>query len=493
MVKYLLAIDQGTSSSRAIVFSEKGEVVLQAQKEIPLTYPQDGWVEQNPLEIVDNIFSVINEVLSIDSDISKSIAGVGITNQRETVIVWDRKTGDPVYNAIVWQDTRTANFCTTLKRDGLEGLVRNKTGLLLDPYFSATKIKWILDNVEGVRSRAENGDLLFGTVDCYLLWHLSGGRVHATDATNAARTMLYDIIGQYWDDELLKIFDIPRVMLPEVMDNISNFSQINERLFGYELTIGGMAGDQQSAMIGQGCVSSGSIKATYGTGCFILMNIGDEFVLSEHKLLTTIGFKIGNRCSYALEGSIFNSGTAMQFLRDNFGFFDDAAQSEKMALSLPNNGGVYFVPAFTGLGAPYWNSKARGVIYGLSRDSTKEHVVRAGLEAQAYQTRDLIGIMQEDSRRIINSLRIDGGLSANKFMCQFLSDQLGIAIEVPRVREATAWGAACLAGVQAGVFESIESTAQNWQADKLYKPVENTIYMDDIYSMWKSAVDKIIS
>ncbi len=490
MAKYLLAIDQGTSSSRAVIFSENGEVVSLAQKEIGITYPQDGWVEQNPLELVDKTFAVVREVLEKDEGVSDSIAGVGITNQRETTIVWDRKTGEPVYNAIVWQDRRTSDFCTTLKCDGLENEVRKKTGLLLDPYFSATKIRWILENVSGARARAENGDLLFGTVDCYLLWHLSGGKMHATDASNASRTMLYNIIGHHWDDELLKIFDIPRAMMPKVMDNISNFSQIDKTLFGRALTIGGMAGDQQAALIGQGCIIPDMVKSTYGTGCFLLMNIGDRAVISKHKLLTTIGFSIDGNVSYALEGAIFNAGTALQFLRDNFGFFGDAFESEKMALSVSNNGGVYFVPAFTGLGAPYWQPEARGVICGLGRDSSKEHVVRAALEAQAYQTRDLIGIMEEDSGRSINSLRADGGLVANGFMCQFLSDQLGVVIEVPRVREATAWGVACLAGVHSGVFESIGEAAKLWRSDKLYNPVGNSRDMDGFYDMWKNAVGK---
>ncbi len=491
MSDYLLAIDIGTSSTRAIIFSKNGEVIAQAQKELSLSYPHNGWVEQDPVELVDKTFAVIKQVLSYDEGVSKSIAGAGITNQRETVIIWDRETGKPIYNAVVWQDRRTDGFCTTLKRKGLENKIQSKTGLLLDPYFSATKIKWILENVDGAKKRARNGDLLFGTVDCYLLWHLSGGRVHATDASNASRTMLYNIIGHSWDNDLLEIFEVPRVMLPKVMDNISNFVQINKSVFGVNLTIWGVAGDQQAALIGQGCVSPSMVKATYGTGCFMLMNIGDKAIISDNKLLTTIGFSVDGKVSYALEGSIFNAGTALQFLRDNFGFFDDVSESEKMAFSLSDNGGVYFVPAFTGLGAPYWQPEARGIICGLGRDSSKEHIVRAALEAQAYQTRDLIEIMQTDSGKNITSLRIDGGLVANRFMCQFLSEQLGLAIEIPRFREASAWGAACLAGVGAGVFPSIDDTAKNWQVSNMYNPVEKSEDMDAFYSMWKSAVDKI--
>ncbi len=489
-MKYILSIDQGTSSSRAIIFDENGAIKYMSQKPVALTYPQDGWVEQCPLELVDNTVGVIKDVISKDQCVTNSIAVAGITNQRETIIIWDRKTGAPVYNAIVWQDRRTADFCATLRRDGVEDMVREKTGLLLDPYFSATKIKWILDNVEGARLRAENGELLLGTVDCYLLWHLSGRRVHATDATNASRTMLYNINSHCWDSELLKLFDVPRVILPKVMDNIAEYSQIDSDIFGLNLTIGGMAGDQQAALIGQGCVNAGMVKSTYGTGCFMLMNIGDKPVISKNKLLTTIACSIDGRVSYAMEGSIFNAGTAIQFLRDNLGLISHASDSEKLALSVPDNGGVYFVPAFTGLGAPYWNPAARGVICGLGRDSGKAHIVRAALEAQAYQTRDLIGIMEGDSGYKVNVMRIDGGLTANKFMCQFLSDQLGVATAIPRVLEATAWGAACLAGVQAGLFSSINDISSRWKPDIIYSPSGNKNEIDGQYVMWKKAVEK---
>lgn len=490
MVSYLLAIDQGTSSSRAIIFNEYGDVKFIYQQPIDLIYPQDGWVEQDPKVLLNNTLSVVRDVLFEDDDVTASVAGVGITNQRETTIVWDKKTGEPVYNAIVWQDRRTANFCTTLKSEGLEDVVRKKTGLLLDSYFSATKLRWILENVDGVRRRAENGDLLFGTVDCYLLWYLTNGRVHATDVTNASRTMLYNIIGHNWDLELLDLFDIPINMMPRVMGNISNFGQIDSGLFGCNSIVGGMAGDQQSALIGQGCLSPGMVKSTYGTGCFSLMNIGSVATLSDNDLLTTIAYSIDGKVSYALEGSIFNAGTAIQFLRDNLGLICDAKDSEDAARSVPDNGGVFFVPAFTGLGAPYWKPDARGVICGLSRDTQKEHIIRASLEAQAYQTRDLMGVMRQDSGCSIGVMRADGGLVANGFMCQFLSDMLGITVEIPKVTECTAWGAACLAGVQSGVFSSIDDVSSRWKVDKIYEPEENSTDMDVLYAKWKRAVEK---
>lgn len=486
---YLLAIDQGTSSSRAILFDDKGDVHSVSQKPLDLIYPQDGWVEQNPQGLVDDVVWCVDNILKGDVPAS-DIAGVGITNQRETTIVWDRVTGEPVYNAIVWQDRRTADFCTTLKRNGFEGSVQRKTGLLLDPYFSGTKLRWILENVEGARKRAQNGELLFGTVDCYLLWHLTKGRVHATDATNASRTMLYNIVDSMWDSELLSMLDIPLCMMPSVLGNVSEFGRIDSGYFGSEFIVGGMAGDQQSALIGQGCLSGGMIKSTYGTGCFALMNIGSDFVESKCQLLTTIGCSVGGVVNYALEGSVFNAGTAIQFLRDNFNFFDDAKETDAMARSVEDNGGVYFVPAFTGLGAPYWDPAARGVLCGLSRDTTKAHIVRAALEAQAYQIRDLLGAMEADSGQHINRIRADGGLVANEFMCQFISDVLGAAVEIPRVSESTAWGAACLAGVQSGVFGSLEDAATRWQREREYVPHLSSDVVDKLYAGWCRAVEK---
>lgn len=485
----ILAIDEGTSSVRALLFSETGEILDVAQQELALVYPHDGWVEQNPNEIISKTFSVIKDVLGRVEDPS-SVACAGITNQRETVVVWNRHTGEPIYNAIVWQDRRTSDFCKQLKRDNCEEDVRSQTGLLLDPYFSASKIKWILDTVEGAIESALNGDLLCGTIDCYVMWHLTSGKVHVTDVTNASRTMLYDINGCNWSEYLLNLFGINVSMMPKVVDNVSDFGLIDSDFIGFDLPILGCAGDQQSALIGQGCVHKGMIKATYGTGCFMLMNSGSNMVLSDHKLLTTIGFKIKDNISYAFEGSIFNSGTAVQFLRDNLQFFDNAQESEELANSVDNSAGVYFVPAFTGLGAPYWNPDARGVISGLTRDVHAGHITRAALEAQGFQTRDLIDAMKADSQLDIDVLRADGGLVANNFMCQFLSDILDIPIEVPKISEATAWGAACLAGIGAGVFEDLDHTARIWKLDKGYKPAMSDEERTQHYSGWKKAVAK---
>ena len=490
MSTFLLSIDQGTSSSRAILFTPQGDIHAIAQKELKLYYPQDGWVEQNPQGIVDDIVWAVQKVIQDAGITPAQIAGVGITNQRETTVVWDKKTGEPVYNAIVWQDRRTSEFCATLKRDGVEKTVIENTGLLLDPYFSATKIKWILDTVEGARARAENGDLLFGTIDCYLLWHLTGRKVHVTDSTNASRTMLYNIIGQNWDKKMLDIMDIPISMMPEISDNVTQFGQIESGIMSGGLTIGGMAGDQQAALIGQGCFSPGMVKSTYGTGCFALINTGDDATRSKNKLLTTIGYKVNGKATYVLEGSIFNAGTAIQFLRDNFQFFDDAAESEEMAHSVKDTAGAYFVPAFTGMGAPYWEPDARGIITGITRDTRREHIVRAALEAQGYQTRDLLTAMRNNSGQSIDVLRADGGLVANDFMCQFLADIMGVTIEIPKVTESTAWGAACLAGVQSGVFKSLEDSAKAWKADRVYTRKEDAEAMDKKYAKWKVAVEK---
>ena len=488
--KTLLALDQGTTSSRAILFSAFGDILALKQKELTLHYPHKGWVEQGPRDIWHDTLWAAREIVKDIGDEAANIAGIGITNQRETTILWDRKTGEPVYNAIVWQDRRTADFCAALKEQGHEQTVSEKTGLLLDPYFSASKIRWILENIEGARKRAEAGDLAFGTVDCYLLWHLTGGRVHATDVTNASRSMLYNIVQQKWDEELLALFDIPEALLPEVRDNVSDFGESEESLLGRSYTIGGMAGDQQAALIGQACFEPGMVKSTYGTGCFALINAGRTFKASKNRLLTTPAYRLDGTMTYAIEGSIFVAGAAIQWLRDGLGLFKDAAESEALATSVPDNNGVYFVPAFTGLGAPYWEPNAKALITGLSRESTAAHITRAALEAQAYQTLDLMAAMEDDSGETPAVIRADGGLVANAFMCQFLADMLDKPVELPKVTEATAWGAACLAGLHTGVFSDLEDISERWMVDKTYTPDMDSHERDRLFKGWQAAINQ---
>jgi glycerol kinase len=453
----LLAIDQGTTSSRAILFSHAGRIIGVRQRELKLVLPQPGWVEQNPEDIWnDTLWAVQGLAQDFRKEFS-ALAGIGITNQRETTILWDRKSGKPIYNAIVWQDRRTADLCAALKAKGHEATIARKTGLLLDPYFSATKIAWILDNVEGAREKAVRGDLAFGTVDTFLLWRLTGGKVHATDATNASRTMLYNIVEQKWDSELLALFDIPAAILPDVKDTVCDFGQTDAALLGKSFTVGGMAGDQQAALFGQACFEKGMVKSTYGTGCFALMNIGRDFKLSQNKLLTTIAYRLNGEATYAIEGAIFVAGAAIQWLRDGLHLFAHASESEGIATSVPDSGGVYFVPAFTGLGAPHWRPDARGIITGLTRGTTSSHIVRAALEAQAYQTRDLMAAFAADGGFDSNIIRADGGLMANHFLCQFLADMLDRPIEIPAVSETTALGAAMMAGLQVGVYADIST------------------------------------
>lgn len=486
-MKTLLAIDQGTTSSRAILFSSSGKILKISQKELKLHYPHKGWVEQNPMDIWRDTLNACRMVMKG----ARNVAAIGITNQRETTIVWDRKTGKPVYNAIVWQDRRTAELCARLKKRGHEKTIARKTGLLLDPYFSATKIAWILDNVKGARQRAERGELAFGTVDTWLLWNLTGGVKHATDATNASRTMLFNVVTQQWDKELLKLFRIPVSLLPEVKDNVANFGTTT--LFGKALTIGGMAGDQQAALIGQACFEKGMVKSTYGTGCFALINIGEKFRPSKNRLLTTVAYRMNGQTTYAIEGSIFTAGGAVQWLRDDLNVISTSAQSEKLALSVKDNNGVFFVPAFTGLGAPYWAPEAKALIAGLSRESTKAHIVRAALESQGYQTRDLMGAMEKDSGKKLLTLRADGGLVANAFVCQFLADMIDRPVEVPKVTETTAWGAACLAALQAGVFKSTKDISKQWKAHKRYAPHRGHAERKKLYAGWKKAVLKTLA
>ncbi len=461
----LLTIDQGTTSSRAILFAANGDIMQLEQKELKLHYPHKGWVEQDAEDIWHDTLACCKKILD---KAKKMPVAIGITNQRETTVVWEKSTGKPLYNAIVWQDRRTKDVCAALKEQGHEAKVTGKTGLLLDPYFSATKIQWVLDNVDGARERAEAGELAFGTIDTFLMWRLTKGQVHVTDITNASRTMLYNVVEQDWDDELLELFKVPRSMLPEVKDNVAHFADTDAVVFGHTMPVGGVAGDQQSALIGQGCTKPGMIKATYGTGCFALMHIGDQFKVSENRLLTTPAYRIDGKIQYAVEGSIFVAGAAIQWLRDNMKFFHDAAESEALATSVSDSNEVYFVPAFTGLGAPHWNPDARGMITGLTRETTKAHITRAALEAQAYQTLDLVSAMEGDSGYEVNVMRVDGGLVANKFMCQFLSDMLECEVQVPKNHECTAWGAAVLAGVYAGVFEGLDDAAEQWSAQHIY-------------------------
>jgi len=494
--QYLLAIDQGTTSSRAILFSSAGDIIQTAQKELTLHYPQKGWVEQDANEIWDDTLGCIYEVLATHE--ARDIAAIGITNQRETTVIWDKKTGEPIYNAIVWQDRRAHALCDELKAAGHEESVTAKTGLLLDPYFSATKIKWVLDNVEGARARAEAGELAFGTIDSFLLWRLTGGAgnegsVHKTDATNAARTMLYDIKRGRWDEDLLALFDIPRVMLPSVHDNVHDFGVSAAGLFDAPIKIGGMAGDQHAAVIGQACFDKGMVKSTYGTGCFALMNIGAEFKASQNRLLTTIAYQFDGKPVYAIEGAIFVAGAAVQWLRDNLGLIENSSETEAIAQSVDDTNEVYFVPAFTGLGAPYWEPNAKAAIMGLSRESNKAHIIRAALEAQGYQTLDLMDAFKGDSGAAIEALRIDGGLAANEFVCQFLADMLGVRVDVPKITETTALGAAYLAGLSAGIYGGLEDITTNWQRIRSYEPNVSAEKRAALYAGWQAAVKKVLA
>lgn len=489
----ILAIDQGTTSSRAILFSKEGRILGVRQRELNLHYPNKGWVEQNPEDIWNDTLWACRGVMEDTGCDAGNIAAIGITNQRETTIIWDKKTGKPVYNAIVWQDRRTADHCAALKGKGLETQVQDKTGLLLDPYFSATKVAWILDNVDGAREKAERGELLFGTVDCFLLWHLTGGKVHATDATNAGRTMLFNIRTQEWDKELLDMFGVPAAILPEVKDNIAEFGTTDDGLLGKPVTIGGMAGDQQSALIGQACFKEGMVKSTYGTGCFALMNIGADMRISKNRLLTTPAYRIEGKVTYASEGAIFVAGAAIQWLRDGLKLFKHAGESEKLAVSVGDNNGVYFVPAFTGLGAPYWDPHARASITGLTRESNDAHITRAALEAQAYQTLDLVDAMKADTGDFPAVIRADGGLVANGFVCQFIADMLNIPVEIPEVAETTALGAAYLAGLQSGVYNGLEDVGTRWNLAKRYEPDMDAKTRETLFNGWKDAVRRTLS
>ncbi len=488
--KYVLALDQGTTSSRAILFDRNGRIVNISQKEFTQIYPNPGWVEHDPLEIWETQLDAAKEAIR-DIHVSE-IACIGITNQRETTILWDKNTGRPIYNAIVWQSRQTAGICDDLKESGIEPYIKENTGLVIDAYFSGTKIKWILDKVEGAREKAKNGDILFGTVDTWLVWNLTGGNLHITDYSNASRTMIYNIKSLQWDEKILNILDIPTEILPEVRQSSEVYGSTKGEIFGLEITIAGIAGDQQAALFGQLCFQEGMVKNTYGTGCFMLMNTGEKPVISHNGLVTTIAWGINGKIEYALEGSIFVAGAAIQWLRDELKIIHDAADSEYFANKVSDTKGVYMVPAFTGLGAPYWHMYARGAIVGLTRGAGRNHIIRATLESIAYQTKDIIEAMMDDSGINLTALKVDGGASANNFLMQFQSDILNVNIERPDITETTALGAAYLAGLASGFWKSKGEVIQNWSIDKKFAPAMNDEERNKLYSGWKKAVERTI-
>lgn len=491
-MKYILSLDQGTTSTRAIIFSKDGDIISKSQREFRQIYPRAGWVEHSPDDIWESAVAVIKEAIALADVKSSDIAAMGITNQRETTIVWDRNTGKPVCNAIVWQCRRTAEFCEKLKKEGFEEQIYNKTGLIPDAYFSATKINWILDNVDGARERAERGELAFGTVDTYLLYKLSGGKVFATDYTNASRTMLFNIHKLEWDKDLLRLFDIPESMLPEVMPSSYNYGVTDKKLFGCSIPVCGVAGDQQAALFGQLCTETGSVKNTYGTGCFLLMNTGEKAVRSRNGLITTLGVGGNLKPCFVLEGSVFVGGAVVQWLRDELKLINSAKESEAEALKVKDNGGVYLVPAFTGLGAPYWNAEARGTITGITRGTTRAHIVRAALEGIAYEVCDLVDAMEKDAQMCIARLSVDGGACQNDFLMQFQSDMLGAEVVRPKVAETTALGAAYLAGLNAGYWKNIDEIKKNIKADKVFTPVMEDGERIKLLEGWKDAVKRAL-
>ena len=488
MEQYILSLDQGTSSSRAIVFDRKGQICSMAQREFTQYFPKPGWVEHNPHEIWSSQASVIAEAIAAIDINGLNIAGIGITNQRETTIVWDRETEEPVYNAIVWQDRRTSEYCDSLKAEGKTEWIREKTGLIIDAYFSATKIKWILDNVPGARERAEKGKLMFGTVDTWLIWRLTRGEVHVTDPSNASRTMLFNIRTLQWDEELLKLFDIPASMMPEVRSSSEVYGATKTTIFAHKVPIAGIAGDQQAALFGQMCVEPGSVKNTYGTGCFLLMNSGEKPIASKNNLLTTIAWKIGDKVNYALEGSIFVGGSVVQWLRDGLGIIRSSSEVEALAASVPDTGGVYFVPALTGLAAPHWDQYARGAISGISRGTTAAHIARAALEGIAYQTLDIVGAMQRDAGVSLVELKVDGGAARNDLLMQFQADILNKDVLRPAIRETTALGAAYLAGLATGVWKDRDEIRSLWHCNMTFTPAMPEAERARLLSGWHKAV-----
>jgi len=488
MEEYILALDQGTTSSRAIIFDHSGEIKSVAQKEFKQIFPKSGWIEHDPKEIWSSQASVAAEATAKMGINGKNIKAIGISNQRETTIIWDRKTSEPLYNAIVWQDRRTADYCDELIAAGHSDMVRAKTGLVIDPYFSGTKIKWILDNVEGARKRAEAGELAFGTVDSWLVWKFTRGKVHATDITNASRSMLFNIVTQEWDQELLDLLEIPKELLPEVKQSSEIYGNTDTTIFASKIPIAGIAGDQSAALFGQMCIEKAMVKNTYGTGCFMLMNIGDEFIESKNNLLTTVAWKIDGKITYAFEGSIFIGGAVIQWLRDGLGIIRKSADVEKLALSVEDSGGVYFVPAFAGLGAPYWNPNVRGTIVGLSRGTTDAHIARAALEAIGYQSMDVLRAMEADAGMDIKELRVDGGATENNLLMQFQSDLLNCTVIRPEIVETTALGAAYLAGLAVGYWKDIAEIQQLWKVGREFAPVYDEAKAELGLKGWKKAI-----
>ncbi|MRG84737.1 glycerol kinase GlpK [Salinibacillus xinjiangensis] len=489
MEKFILSLDQGTTSSRAILFNHQGELVEVAQQEFEQFFAKPGWVEHDANEIWTSILACIAEVLRKAEVEPEQIAGIGITNQRETTVVWDKHTGKPIYKAIVWQSRQTEEIVKDLREQGYNELFNKKTGLLLDPYFSGTKVKWILDHVDGAREKADYGDLLFGTIDTWLVYCLSGGRAHVTDYSNASRTLMFNIYDLKWDDELLEILTVPKIMLPEVRQSSEVYAHtVDYHFFGHEVPIAGMAGDQQAALFGQACFEKGMAKNTYGTGCFMLMNTGNEGVKSNHGLLTTLAWGVDGKVEYALEGSIFVAGSAIQWLRDGLNLIDSAPESEQLAIRVDSTDGVYVVPAFVGLGTPYWDSDARGAVFGLTRGTRKEHFVRATLESLAYQTKDVLDAMIADSKIHLKTLRVDGGAVKNNFLMQFQSDILGVPVERPVINETTALGAAYLAGLAVGFWKDKEEIASQWKMDRTFTNELNREISDELYAGWKKAV-----
>lgn len=490
MEKSILAVDQGTTSSRAIIFNKNGNIQSVAQKEFTQFYPQPGWVEHDANEIWSSQAGVITEAITKAGLNAESIAAIGITNQRETTVIWDRDTGNPIYNAIVWQDRRTSEFCTTLKEEGFEDVIKEKTGLLLDAYFSGTKIKWILDNVDGARKKAEEGKLAFGTIDSWLIWKLTDWKKHITDVTNASRTLLFNIHEKKWDDEILKLLDIPKSLLPEVRSSSEIYTETSASLFNVPIPIAGIAGDQQSALFGQMCTSPGMLKNTYGTGGFLVLNTGDKPITSRNNLLTTIAWEVGGKITYALEGSIFIAGAVVQWLRDGLGLIKSSEEVEELANSVKDNGGVYLVPAFTGLGAPHWDQFARGSISGLTRGTTAGHIARAALEAIAFQTVDVLKAMESDSGIKVTELRVDGGATANDLLMQFQSDLLGIPIVRPKISETTALGVAYLAGLAVGYWDGHDNISNQWKVDKKFEPQMSSEKREELLNNWNKAVGR---